>query len=424
MRHSPIRWAAVLIAPVLLLAACSSDDESGVESDSDTEATETTAAPEPTGEPIKIGTMIWSEPVVDLARTRYPGIEAAVAAINDSGGINGRPLEWVSCEAADPNQGLECANDFVEQGVVATIADANMLVEAASTEILREAGIAQIDPFVSEPEAFESDNVFLLNPGAPIQYAAIPQYLDIDGKDRLHVLAATIPTAEPNVAATEQAAEFFGVEVDGQTEVPLTAADYTPMVSAADEVDADANLAVIAPFMTDLLMQSAEQLGIQMKIGLAEGQFTQEQFELYGQEGGPLGGAYLVDTVPPIPMADDYPELQRALDEIEAYYEETGDEFAAPEALNSIVIRAWLAVQAFDMVASDLDEVNAATVMEGFNTVEDMDLGLMPPWTPSAEGPPGYENVSNPWQYLSTVEDGEVVLYQDDPIDATIPFQE
>jgi ABC-type branched-subunit amino acid transport system substrate-binding protein len=246
--------------------------------------------------------------------------------------------------------------------------------------------------------------------------------MKLAGVKSIQFLPGALPTAALVENPVTTVAKKYGITITGRTEIPLTAADYTPYVSDAATAKADVYVPVIAPFMTNLLLQAMQQLGLKMRIAIGERQFSEEQYKTYGQPGGPLDGALLADVIPPISAAADYPELQRALDEIGAYYKSSNNPDAAPEKLSTVVTTAWLAVEAFAKVADAQTDITAASIMNGLGTMKDIDLGLLK-WTPSAKGPVGFEKASNSMQYLSTVKDGKVVMFQKDPIDALASFR-
>lgn len=429
MIHKTSRTLAALTVLALATAGCGSDDESSNDSTATsagaTESTEAIStgepAGEPTGEPIKIGNMIWSIPAANL-QMRVTGVKAAVLGINESGGINGRPIELVTCEATDAPSGEQCARDLIDADVVATVGDGNLIAEAASTALLNEAGIPQIDPFISTPEALASPNVFLLGPGSPVNFAGVVQGMHIRGQKSFHQFSGSLSTSQNSVNSTTKAAEFYGIEIVGdRTEIPVSAADYSPFVAAATDVAADVQLAILGPSQVDLLMQVADQLGEKLTLGLSQGVFNQDQIDQFGESV--LEGSTMAFTVPPLTAADQFPVVQQFLDENAAYYASSNDERAAPGKVSSIAFNAWLDVVAFQQVVTGMDEISAATVLDAMNTVEDIDLGLTHPWTPSAEGAPGFERSSYPWLYISTIEDGQIKLVQEEPIDGLEPWR-
>jgi ABC-type branched-subunit amino acid transport system substrate-binding protein len=414
------RAAASVLALAMLASACGSDDKDSeaTTTTAASETTETTAAP-PTGEPIKFGTTIWTLPQISL-EIRIPGIKAAVEDINAHGGIAGRPVEWVYCPAADANEGEACARKMVDEGVVATVSDANLSAEQASVQILADAGIPQIDPFVNSPEALNNPNVFIFSASTPIEYAAVVGFMKEKGLKSIHFLAGAMGAAQNSVDSVTKAAEYYDMEIVGRTDIPLSATDYSPYVAEADDAGADVNMTIIAPFMSGLLLQAAQQLGVQAKVGLSEAQFNADTVRDFAPE---LEGSLMVSSVPPISAADDYPEMKRAVEAINAYFEESNDPNAAPGKLSTLSLRSWVATQAFATVANEIEgDITAASVKEAFGKA-DIDTGLDKPWKPGTQGPASYTRVSNAWMYLSEVKGGKTVLFQKDPIDALVPFK-
>jgi branched-chain amino acid transport system substrate-binding protein len=423
------RLVAMALASAMVLAACGDDDDTVADDTTTTEATPVSEAvdggdaeepaPEPTGEPVKIGTTLWTNEIAAMT-SRIPGIEAAVDRVNAEGGIQGRPLEWVYCPAVDANEGEQCARTMVEEGVVATIGDGTLVAEGPHSQILADAGIPQINPFVNSPEALNSENVFMFHNGTPIEYATVVTYMKEKGLSRTHFLSAQMSAAANSENSVTTAADHYGIEIDGKTEIPITATDYTPYLAAADEVDADVNMAIIGPFMTELVLQGARDLGMQAKLGISEGQLSKAMISNFAAE---LEGSLIVGVVPPFSAADQYPAVAEAVEDMDAYYEETGDEQAAPEKRRTLALREYLMVRAFAEVAEELDEITAEAVKQAYQTSEGIDVGLDHPWVPSNPGPEGYSRVSNPWMYLMEIKGGEAVLAQDEPVDALEPFQ-
>jgi branched-chain amino acid transport system substrate-binding protein len=124
------RGIAVAALTVLLLSVAACGDDSGDNNDSSSSgATDTTAnasdllGPKDvaSGEPVKVGM------VSDGATQAYDNTDELRAAKataeywnNHRGGLGGRPIEVVTCETkGDPAGATDCANQFVEQKVVA-----------------------------------------------------------------------------------------------------------------------------------------------------------------------------------------------------------------------------------------------------------------------------------------------------------------
>lgn len=418
IRKWGVRAAAAVVALALVTGACSSDKKEG----SSGSTTTTIAAKPATGTPIKVGITIWNNPTISL-NLRMPGIRAGIQYVNNHGGVNNHPIQLVYCEAADANAGEECSRKMVSEGVLATINDANYLADLKNLQILGAANITAVDPFINSPETLAQTNVFMIGLPTPLQYAGTVQYAKLMGYKSLANFAGQMSAAQNSVDAIETAAKYYGITVKGRVDVPLAAADYAPYVTAAADLKADYYPAIIAPFMTDLTLKAADSMGEPIKIGVSEGQFNSGQYKTFAKG---LTGSLLVECVPPLGAAAEYPGIQTMLDAISAYYAETKDPLAAPDKLTSLSTRAWAGVMAFWKVASGLPEsdLNAAGVLKGFNTAQNLDLGVIPSWTPSkfVGAPAPYQRISNPYAYLSTDKSGVAVLYQKDPVNVLQPW--
>jgi branched-chain amino acid transport system substrate-binding protein len=168
----------------LLLAACGDDDSADTAPD-ETETTEEAAAPatgsgsniqapgecgagtgeEATGEPIKIGAMATNIPGVDFTWiTEMTG--AYFECVNDNGGINGRPIEYIAEEEqVDPQQISSLATKLVEQDQVLGIVGSTSLIECSvNRDYYADQGYYLIIAGVAQ-DCFTSPNFSAVNMG-------------------------------------------------------------------------------------------------------------------------------------------------------------------------------------------------------------------------------------------------------------------
>jgi branched-chain amino acid transport system substrate-binding protein len=177
---------AIVVISGLLLAACGDDDDDSADTASDqSDTTEETVAPvsgsgsniqesgqcgagtgeEATGEPIKIGAMATNSPVADF--TWITGMTAAYfECVNDNGGIDGRPIEYIAEEEqVDPTQIASLARKLVEQDQVLGIVGSTSLIECSvNRDYYAEQNYYLIIAGVSQ-DCFTSPNFSAVNMG-------------------------------------------------------------------------------------------------------------------------------------------------------------------------------------------------------------------------------------------------------------------
>src|ERR1700704_75468 len=114
-----LRWGVGVACLALATAACSrggSGKSNSSAAPSGPSADQTSTGPTLTGDPVVIGSMY----PVSASLATFPELEylakIAVKVVNASGGIKGRPLEWVHCDdKGDPNVAATCADRLINQ---------------------------------------------------------------------------------------------------------------------------------------------------------------------------------------------------------------------------------------------------------------------------------------------------------------------
>jgi branched-chain amino acid transport system substrate-binding protein len=147
IRRTRCATAGALAALLLLgVAACGDDDDASGTTDGVTEeiegatdSTEGAAAadllgPEDpaTGDPVRIGMISDGQSAsIDNTSELRAGAAAAEFLNQHRGGIGGRPAELVTCEThSDPAGATDCANQMVEEGVVAVVVNVTAVAES------------------------------------------------------------------------------------------------------------------------------------------------------------------------------------------------------------------------------------------------------------------------------------------------------
>src|SRR5215207_5436445 len=167
------RLLAAGLVGAMLLGACGDDDAedsatatSGEAANSATSAASaaggataggaapTTGAPvqaDDSQPPVLVGFHNLEGGAISLPEIKW-GFESGLNYVNEElGGINGRPITADYCQLdVTPESSVNCANQFVESGVVAAVQGVDVAADAA-LPILKEAGIVEIGFFAFSP---------------------------------------------------------------------------------------------------------------------------------------------------------------------------------------------------------------------------------------------------------------------------------
>lgn len=135
--------AAVFVAAALISSACSSQDVSSGTTD------ETPVEQPPTTEsPLTLGYLLPETGMLAfVGPPMVSGVQLAVQAINDAGGVLGSPIQLLSAdEGDDADLALAQANRLIASGVQAIIgAAASGITEAVMADVTK-AGVVQCSP--------------------------------------------------------------------------------------------------------------------------------------------------------------------------------------------------------------------------------------------------------------------------------------
>jgi ABC-type branched-subunit amino acid transport system substrate-binding protein len=407
MRMNLTRALIALVsgAAALTLTACSEDA-----------ASDTSAGLE--GEPIKIGQIAPTDTATYNAQDSVAVARAAVRGINERGGIDGRPLEIVYCNNEnDPNAAAACARELVSEQVVAVVR--SIVIEGGDqvSAILDAAGIPDVGRGALTPAEFNAPNAYLLDGGVISAYAGALARFAEQGGEALFLATAESASGPTTIAALKNMASKLGVRVVGTASIPYDTADYAPL--AAQIKDSGAEGAVLAFTQQQIVqtIKAADQTGVSVNWLLNGGGITESDLETLAPA---QTEKFIVGTATlPMSASDQNDQVAQMQEDIEAQFE-AGDEDADPKKLFPNAYVAWAAIYALTEVFDGLDTISAETVRNALDEANDLDVGISTPWTPSRPGPnEDFSRVSHPFTYVSQVENNQLVLLQDDPIDVT-----
>ncbi len=209
-RTRPWRLVAVVLSLALMLAvaACGDDEEGGgggggaapsagetAETPSETKCGEGTGE-KASGEPIKLGALVTKIPGID-----FTDITDASAAyfecLNDNGGINGRPVDYVAQEhGSDPQQVASLATKLVEsEKVLAFVGNTSILDCPVNKDFYAKNGFNVVIAGVPN-DCFQSPTMAALNMGPGYSGLGAASYLRRNGAKSIVAVSPKQPGYE------------------------------------------------------------------------------------------------------------------------------------------------------------------------------------------------------------------------------------
>src|SRR5207302_6007897 len=146
VKRMPVKVVACVMAALITAGACGKSSKSSGGSTGAAPATATKSLLPNNGPcdtslpkyPVGISTVTES-PVLSLKDDSL-ALDAAVKAFNSRGGIGKHCMDLTICDSrGDPNKEVDCARQFVANGVVATLSDVTSFNTQASLEVFEAA---------------------------------------------------------------------------------------------------------------------------------------------------------------------------------------------------------------------------------------------------------------------------------------------
>ena len=213
------RLVAALAAVGVLGAACSSTATSG------------TTGNAPSGSPINIGELV-SLSGNNTHPGAVDGVNAAIAAVNKAGGVNGHPLKLVVCDDQDnPNVAAECANRLVSKHVI--YVDNGSTQENAYMPVFRSAGIPVMSATGVQADVLTFANSYVLGSGLTSTGGAGAMCAKL-GSTKIGVAQADVAGARQLVSTINTTIAPFGLDKSNVnvTLIPPTAVDFSAYAAA------------------------------------------------------------------------------------------------------------------------------------------------------------------------------------------------
>ena len=237
--------------------------------------------------PIKIGFYApLTGPAAEDGQSALNGAEVAVAAINEDGGVLGRPVELVVYDDAfSPDEAANVTRRLIEQDdVVAVVSGSYSFTTRAGAPIAQQAGVPFVAAYAVHPSITDVGHlVFRMGTLATIQGAAGAELV----ANRLGLMRAAVLIVDNDFGTSLSEAfveqyERLGGEVVMQETYPLGESDFRPLISAIRRADPDVIYATGSFSEAALFVSQLREAGIDTQVIGQEGYDSPTFIELAG----------------------------------------------------------------------------------------------------------------------------------------------
>jgi branched-chain amino acid transport system substrate-binding protein len=379
----------------MLLAACSSTGGSGQNSSGATSTSDSSAS----GSPILIGgaaplhSEIYTEPTVQT------GLQAAVDAVNASGGVNGRPLKLDFCDTLYTANGeLACARQFISDKVAAVLDPYFLADQSGEPEQLLAA--AKIPVFAAQgvtPFELQDPDVFMLASGLPgWAYGAVDALLRA-GSRNLTVMLDTNPASQFAGTLLVAAAKLAGITPRVVTGDPDSDPTFAAAAAEATRGGVDGIALFPSPVDCPKMISALRDAGYTGNLSAPSVLLSSAVIK----QLGPAGNGLLEDSQ--VALVTD--TANKGIQSFTAGMQKYGD-----DQITDAANYAWTAVQVFVQAiakASSFDSAGITAALSGVTTP--VDVPTVGPWIGSGVSPlPAYPRILNPTITYGVVKNGAV----------------
>jgi ABC-type branched-subunit amino acid transport system substrate-binding protein len=228
-----------------------------------------------------------SGPSGDFA-SQFTIAQAAAKAINDSGGIHGRPLEVDTCDSqSNPNQAAICTRKATAGGYVALVGGV-VLNSQVMDEIAEPAGL----PWVSAESVNAADSAnslnFPLSAGFPAQFAGAGELASDSGCKRMVIATSNSPAALAFVSYMERGIALgTGVKkAVGVVDMQEGSTDFSPVAAKVNSYKPDCVLEITTEATAVQFLGAAETIGAKFRLVTIGDDISATDWKKLGGSGG------------------------------------------------------------------------------------------------------------------------------------------
>ncbi len=219
------------------------------------------------GEPIKVGTINQETGATGAYPELTMADRAAVRFVNEElGGVDGHPIELVSCDTEfSPAGSQSCAQMMVDEGVVAVVGGIDVF--GTGIDVLEQNGIPFVGGIPISMASVQNPISFQFSGGSWGAMLAFADYAANDlGADRVSVLYGDFGSIADAAQYGKRALESLGVSEVKMVPMPLSGADFLPLMTTAADIDPDAVISLTADTGCVPTFQAAHDLDLRADI--------------------------------------------------------------------------------------------------------------------------------------------------------------
>lgn len=283
--RSALAVAVLALTMSLALAACGGDNGS-TSTSADTGASTGTAAPaettaasgpaskcglgngeKATGQPIKLGAIATKQPGTDFSEIPRTA-KAYFDCVNDNGGINGRPIQYViETDQTDPGQVASLAKKLIDSDKVLGLVGGSSLIDCAVNHKFYESqGYNVIDAGIA-PECYTTSNSAPVNMGPRYSSDGAVQYILKQDVKKIVFDQSNVPGTGYIEAGPIALAKDAGVPLESiKDNVPIQDANSIALKLVQAAGDDGGVVLNFTPPEALKILQAAEQQGLAQRV--------------------------------------------------------------------------------------------------------------------------------------------------------------
>jgi len=217
-----------------------------------------------TGEPIRLGAIVTKQPGTD-----FTGITSTANAyfqcVNDNGGINGRPIQYIVAEEqTNPQQVAAAAAKLIQDDKVLGIVGSTSLIDCPVNHAFYEQNNFNVIVAGVPSDCFSTPNIAAVNMGPYYSSLGAAQALVRAGVKSMVAVGANVPGGDRDISGVGAFAKANNVPHNGDFLENVPISDASAIVLKATQAAGEGGGVVInfTPPEGLKIMQAAEQLGM------------------------------------------------------------------------------------------------------------------------------------------------------------------